>query len=79
MSNVFPVWLVVSGARPCAKAALHGIRDRGFGSGQFRIPNPPNPFLHCDLVSFDKLDPGTKELDRVPLAAMIALGYGKDR
>ena len=51
--------------------------DPDYGSGQFRIP--PNPFLHCDLVPFDNLDPGTKEFDRVPIVAMIALGYAKDR
>ena len=31
-------------------------------------------FLHWNLVPFDELDEKTKELDRVPIAAMVALG-----
>ena len=34
-------------------------------------------FTHWDMVPFDQLDASTKELDRVPLAAMVALGFGK--
>lgn len=35
-------------------------------------------FLHPNLVPFDELDHFTKELDRAPIAAMVALGFGKE-
>ena len=69
-----PVVLVIALA-----SWLVGLVLYGFVADWKLAEKKKDAFLHCDLVPFDKLDPGTKELDRVPIAAMIALDYGKDR
>ena len=55
---------LLSGWKPCEKPADKA--ERGARKAAF---------LHWDLVPFDRLDDTTKELDRVPAAAMAALGF----